>query len=67
MYQMREIRAGKGASAVLEKVMFGRRRSGREPGRWASSRPVSGFCSENCAIFVDVYVPSPESLVNGRG
>lgn len=33
IYQIREIRAGKGASADLENEIFGMRRSGREPGR----------------------------------
>lgn len=41
MYQIREMREERGASAVLENVIWGRRRSGREPGRCASSRPVS--------------------------
>ena len=36
------MRAGRGpSSTIFEKEMCGRRRLGREPGRWASSRPVS--------------------------
>ena len=37
MYQTRSIRAGRSSSSALEKMMFGRRRLGSEPGRLASS------------------------------
>lgn len=49
---------------VLEKEIYGRRRSGREPGRWASSRPVSESPTSGGGV---ACVGSSETAVGALG